>query len=570
MYNVPRRNTEELIVAYQAFYNKYRPQTFEEVVGQNAIVTTLKNSIQEDKIAHAYLFCGPRGTGKTTMARLFAKALDCKEGLGKQCNKCESCLAIQKGEHPDVIEIDAASNSTVDSVRQLIDNVSYQPIMSRYKVYIIDEVHNMSNSAFNALLKTLEEPPSFVVFILATTEPQKIIPTILSRVQRFDFSKVKDTDLISNMERVLKNEKIEYEPEALQLIASLSDGGVRDSLSLLDQLVSYSGTKVTANDVDNLFGLLSKKDELQLINDIEDKKTDVVLSTVKEKYEKGMDILRFHQDLISIYKDLLVFKTTKDASLLEKLTKEEAVSNTIPLTSLEINVNKLIASKRDYRNAEDLLSHLELSLLSLMTTIQTPVMVPSKTTVSFNKPTNSIQHKSNEKLLASQPVIITSMAKKEDAKKEDETLKDNLGYTIDEVVNLMKRASKEDRVTVAHKWEEISADFSSNKDYEARALYGMKARLVADNIILVTSKYLAEVAKINKKANQPTLKSICKDAFGKEFYILPIEESEFNDAYSKYKVSDKKESHDPNIDFGEKKSVSASTDFFNNLVHSKD
>ena len=162
-------------MAYQAFYNKYRPQTFEEVVGQKAIVTTLKNAINEDKIAHAYLFCGPRGTGKTTMARLFAKALDCKEGLGHQCNHCDSCEKIIHGQHPDVIEIDAASNSTVDSVRQLIENVFYQPLLSRYKVYIIDEVHNMSDSAFNALLKTIEEPPSFVIWFLFLPKRKTLI-----------------------------------------------------------------------------------------------------------------------------------------------------------------------------------------------------------------------------------------------------------------------------------------------------------------------------------------------------------------------------------------------------------
>ena len=303
-------------MAYQAFYNKYRPQTFDEVVGQKAIVTTLKNAIKEDKIAHAYLFCGPRGTGKTTRARLFAKALNCKEGIGHQCLECDSCKRIATGDQPDVIEIDAASNSTVDSVRQLIDNVSYQPIRSRYKVYIIDEVHNRSNSAFNALLKTLEEPPSFVIFILATTEPQKIIPTILSRVQRFDFSKVSSADLIQNRERILKNENIQYDEEALKLVASLADGGVRDSLSLLDKVVSYSGEKITAKDVDDLLGLLSKDEEIKLLNLIEQRKTEEVFQTIKERYQGGMDINRFRDDRISLYKDKILYCSTKDASLL--------------------------------------------------------------------------------------------------------------------------------------------------------------------------------------------------------------------------------------------------------------
>lgn len=568
-------------MAYQAFYNKYRPQTFDEVVGQKAIVDTLKNAIKEDKIAHAYLFCGPRGTGKTTMARLFAKALDCKEGLGHQCNQCESCLAIQKGEHPDVIEIDAASNSTVDSVRQLIENVSYQPIMSRYKVYIIDEVHNMSLSAFNALLKTLEEPPSFVVFILATTEPQKIIPTILSRVQRFDFSKVKDEDLISNMKRVLDSEHVQYEEEALKLIASLADGGVRDSLSLLDQLVSYSGTKVTTNDVDTLFGLLSKKDELALVNSINEKKADEVLKTVKDKYEKGMDIVRFHDDLISIYKDLIVYKTTRDASLLEKLNEEEASSFDIPSLKLETNIKSLIEARRDYKTSEDLLSHLELSLLSLMNeesiVIQQAPAPALKATNSVSTNTPVLSAKAiaeskapvkEDKVLASQPVIITSEVKKTEEVKKP-IADDNLGYNRDELINLMERASKAERIDVAHKWENLTTSFASDKDYEARALYGMKARLVADDIILVTSKYMAEVVKINKKSVQPTLKAIAKDAFGKEYHILPIEEREFMDALVDFKKGNKPESHQPKIDFGENKTLSASTAFFDDLVNGK-
>lgn len=182
-------------MSYKALYNKYRSQTFDELVGQQTIVTTLKNALATNKIAHAYLFCGPRGTGKTSVARLFAKALNCSEGVGHQCNKCENCIQISEGQHPDVIEIDAASNSGVDEVRSLIEKVKYAPIKGRYKIYIIDEVHMMTPSAFNALLKTLEEPPEYVVFILCTTEPYKLLPTIISRCQRFEFRKISDDEL---------------------------------------------------------------------------------------------------------------------------------------------------------------------------------------------------------------------------------------------------------------------------------------------------------------------------------------------------------------------------------------
>ena len=205
-------------MAYKALYRTYRPQTFEEVAGQQHIVKTLKNALQSGKIAHAYLFAGPRGTGKTSMAKLFAKALNCEHGVGCQCNECKNCKAIIDGSHPDVLELDAASNNGVDEIRDLIDKVKYGTILGRYKVYIIDEVHMLSAGAFNALLKTLEEPPEHVIFILATTEPHKILPTILSRCQRYDFEKVSDKDIKERLHSILDKEGVVFNESAINLI----------------------------------------------------------------------------------------------------------------------------------------------------------------------------------------------------------------------------------------------------------------------------------------------------------------------------------------------------------------
>lgn len=558
-------------MAYQAFYNKYRPQTFAEVVGQKAVVATLKNAIKEDKIAHAYLFCGPRGTGKTTMARLFAKALNCKEGIGNQCNECPSCLAIMKGEHPDVIEIDAASNSTVDSVRQLIDSVSYQPIMSRYKIYIIDEVHNMSNSAFNALLKTLEEPPSFVVFILATTEPQKILPTILSRVQRFDFSKVSKNDLITNMSRIMEKENIKYEEAALDLIASLSDGGVRDSLSLLDQAVSYSGDELTVNDVDTLFGLMSIEDEINITSLIYDKKIDECIKLVKEKYDKGIDIIRLHSDLITIYKDALIYKTTGDASLLDRLTPEQVKLVKGDISDLTFKTKELVKAKREYRSADNIFSHFELTLLGLMSepeTIATPVTTAINT-VKKIEPKKEVVDTGEQ--LKTKPVMITKNktaqgfeAKQEEAKTEEE---EPLVYTQDDILNLMEQASKEERLKVADKWKSLSSLFASERGYEARALASTKLRVVADDILIVTSSLNSEIKKINTKKAQSVLRSISKDLFEKEYRFLPITDQEFMAAYMAFKTGKRVDKHECKIDFGVEKKVANSTTFFDELMN---
>ena len=278
-------------MAYKALYRTYRPSTFKEVAGQGHIVKTLKNALACNKIAHAYLFCGPRGTGKTTMTKLLAKALNCEEGQGHQCNECSNCLAINDGSHPDVIEIDAASNNGVEDVRDIIERVKYSPIKGKYKVYIIDEVHMMSPNAFNALLKTLEEPPANVIFILATTEPHKVLPTILSRCQRYDFSKVDDTSITDRIVNILNSENISYDEKALKLIISLSDGGVRDALSLLDQAIAYCGDKITEKAVEDIFGLISIEEIVNLILNVYQGNINYVLDKVNALFANNSSLL---------------------------------------------------------------------------------------------------------------------------------------------------------------------------------------------------------------------------------------------------------------------------------------
>lgn len=556
-------------MAYSAFYNKYRPQTFDEVVGQNAVVTTLKNAIKTDKIAHAYLFCGPRGTGKTTMARLFAKALDCSQGVGHQCNECESCEKISHGQHPDVIEIDAASNSTVDSVRQLIDSVSYQPIMSRYKIYIIDEVHNMSESAFNALLKTIEEPPKFVIFILATTDPQKILPTILSRVQRFDFSKVSDVELIKNMKRVLESEHISYEEEAIRLIASLSDGGVRDSLSLLDKVVSYCGDNVRLKDVNDLLGLLSIPEEINLINAISDKKNDMVLKSVKDHYNSGLDLRRLQNDLLKILKDHLIFSMTKDASLLEYLKPDEVQTIRLSTYDCQKDIRILMQNIRDNRLSDDHLTQFELALLSMTEEEkENPVSIGAIHKGVLPQISKKTEEKKGQ-VIESTTVEIKSSNEvsgySAEAKKSEDS-NDRIVYTSSDLLFLMEHYDKDERAAIRTSWSKIENEFLTKNAATARALSSCNPLLFGMNVLIVTSDFKNEIDRINTKEKQKELVDICEKAFGKPYNVLPLTKAEFNEVYSEFKAGRKSNKEELTIDFG-KKNETNSTDFMNELLN---
>ena len=299
---------------YEVFARKYRPQTFDDLVGQTHVSRTLKNAVAQNRLAHAYLFVGPRGIGKTSTARILAKALNCVKGpTVTPCGVCDNCREIAAGNSLDVIEIDGASNNSVEDVRQLRDNVRYAPAKGRYKIYLIDEVHMLSPAAFNALLKTLEEPPAHVKFIFATTEPQKVLPTILSRCQRFDLHRIPANLIAQHLQFIAGKEKITIEPAAAHAIARGAEGGLRDAESMLDQLVAFCGEKIGESDVLNVFGFTSEQTVVDLTGRVLHGETPAALELLYEQSESGKDMMRLMSDLIVYLRDLLVFKAKPDA-----------------------------------------------------------------------------------------------------------------------------------------------------------------------------------------------------------------------------------------------------------------
>ncbi len=304
-------------MAYQALYRKWRPRTFDDVVGQEAITDTLKNSLIRGKVSHAFLFAGPRGTGKTSCAKIFAKALNCLNlQEGEPCNECSNCLAADQGAMPDIIEMDAASNNSVDEIRDLLDKVHYAPTEGKYKVYIIDEVHMLSISAFNALLKTLEEPPASVVFILATTELQKVPATIISRTQRYNFKRFSNEAMVQRMEYILGQEGVEYEDKALKVIAQVADGGMRDALSILDQLLSFEKSSVRYEDALEVTGFAAQEQVEKLLLALFNGDSQTALDLAKSAIQDGASAQNILNEIISLTVQAMLFTKTGQGEFL--------------------------------------------------------------------------------------------------------------------------------------------------------------------------------------------------------------------------------------------------------------
>ena len=306
------------IMSYTALYRKFRPSTFDQVKGQDHIVQTLKNQINANRIGHAYLFCGTRGTGKTSVAKIFAKAVNCEHPVdGSPCNECETCRGITNGSAMNVIEIDAASNNGVDNIRQIRDEIQYSPSSGKYTVYIIDEVHMLSIGAFNALLKTLEEPPAYVIFILATTEPHKIPITILSRCQRYDFKRISIDTIAARLSELMEKESIEVEDKAIRYVAKAADGSMRDALSLLDQCIAfYLGQKLTYDNVLDVLGAVDNEIFSRLTRSVIDSDVTTSLNILDEIIMQGREPGQFVNDFIWYLRNLMLIKTSDDDEIM--------------------------------------------------------------------------------------------------------------------------------------------------------------------------------------------------------------------------------------------------------------
>lgn len=527
-------------MSYKALYRTYRPSTFSSVAGQQHIVKTLSNALKENKIAHAYLFCGPRGTGKTSMARLFAKSLNCESGFGDQCNKCPNCLAVIEGSHPDIIEIDAASNRGIDDIRDLISKVKYSPTLGKYKIYIIDEVHMMTTEAFNALLKTLEEPPSNVVFILCTTEPYKLMPTILSRVQRYDFNKVSDNDLLNNLKMIVEKENITADEEALKLIVSLADGGVRDSLSMLDQAIAYSGSKLELHHIEELYGLTTLDEKVKLINSLNEGDVKYFSTKLDTLINHGTDIKRLTQDLIDIVKDILVFKNTKDYSILKVITREVADTSTISKKNLIYMLDTLVETYSQYRFVSNLASLLEVCFLKISSNCSSEV----EEEVVVKKVVKEVIVEEVKPVVQEvKPVVKEEPApKKEEIKVDSKGIKeltdDGTPYALSEedTINLMQQGDKLEKQRIIDCWSKLDSLVTTGNlgAYVSLLKSNCNPRIVSKNVLVLEAQFGHVAKKISFIENQEGLAKVIETITDKKFTIVVLTGAEYIDRVQKF------------------------------------
>ncbi|MBR4162178.1 MAG: DNA polymerase III subunit gamma/tau [Solobacterium sp.] len=506
-------------MAKTALYQKYRSSTFDEVVGQEYIVRSIQNAIRQDKVGHAYLFCGPRGTGKTTMARLLAKSVNCEHPEIAPCGKCENCIAAMNGTHPDIIEINAANETHVEDIRDLIERSRLAPMQGLHKVYIIDEVHQLSSAASSALLKTLEEPPENVIFILATTDPQKLLPTIISRCQRYDFTKVRKDQIRDHLLSIAEKENIKMDAKAAEMIAVLSDGGMRDALSIMDQCASYTNDDISEEAIDRIYGLATTEEKISLIKNMLACNLEEILTQTKSYEEKGIDFQRFTDGCIDILKDIVVYQKTGKEQILKVLTKEQALDlGNLASSSVYMSIaERLLDTKDRYRLSISAANCFEVIILSITIDLEEP-----KTTQIVQQVSEPVkQIKQEEKPVVEEPVI---------EKKENKT------YSVNDIVRILVLC---DKVSKSHD-EEVFRNLSSMMDLENRKyttlLNDTKIAASGKDCILLLCRAQAVANRINDPEMNKELYYFLKEKCNLDKMIFAITEQAFKEASSEFRA----------------------------------
>ena len=523
---------------YLALYRKYRPNNFSEVVGQDKVITVIKNEIINNRISHAYLFSGPRGTGKTTTAKIIAKLVNCTNPAnGECCDKCDNCLNFKNSS--DIVEIDAASNNGVDEIRELRDKVNLVPTNSKYKIYIIDEVHMLTTQAFNALLKTLEEPPSHVIFILATTEPHKIPLTVASRCQKFQFSKISNDEIVHRLSDIIKEENIKLDNEILLEIARLSDGGLRDAINMLDQLLAYKSENITLMDVYNINSCVSYVDIYNFINNMMNNNAVEIVSFIEKIDNEGKNISKFIEELIVFLKDILLYKSAKINSEIEdKNTKIKELSDVLS----ENNIYNMIYSYNDTLN------NIKLSSNSIILFIVSTFKIINDNFISKNNIVDNNREKVNNITKNTEKVVENVVNEEKKVEVEDiQKLKEEITSKMDSLNELINTrinntfvyANKKNLLEIKDKWNGIS-NYLLDEKYGVNCGLLKEVNVVAagNNNLILVSNFDSVVDKVNMKLTE--LESTLLSIFGNQYKIIAISNDRWNSEKEKYVLNIKK------------------------------
>ena len=450
---------------YQALYRMFRPQSFNDVVGQEHVTKTLRNAISKGKQSHAYIFSGPRGTGKTSIAKVFAKAINCLNPHdGEPCNECAVCKGITQGTNGDVIEIDAASNNGVDEIRNIRDKVKYAPSESKYKVYIIDEVHMLTTGAFNALLKTLEEPPAHAIFILATTEPHKIPPTIISRAQRFDFKAISTEQIVERLRFVAQEQSLDYEEAALEFIAKASEGGMRDALSIMDQAIAFGDEHLTLQDVLDVTGSVDEASLNELFNDIVNGNVKEAFSRYHHFVSEGKEVNRLINDMIYFVRDTIMNKTINEQTSYDALTQFDLET----LYHMIDIINDTLVSIRFSVNQN---VHFEVLLVKLAEMVKTnPTKVENvATTPVATEPNNEVllqrmeQLENELKTLKAQGISQSNKKHTQTNTHSRSKRQSKAAFSMTQIAKVLDEANKEDIQLLKEHWQEV-IDYAKSND----------------------------------------------------------------------------------------------------------